>query len=98
MTDGSGSHVELILLIGTLQPIRHAFAFTEGTITIPLPDLKLWKYTCTFVVQALKTKATPNRMYSVALDINSTTVALCKGNIAQDRSNDFAFADFELTV
>jgi hypothetical protein len=98
MTDSSGSHVELILLIGTLEPIRHAFAFTEGTITIPLPDLKPGKYKCTFVVQAFKTKATPNRMYNVALDINGSSVARCKGNIPQDRSNDFGFADFELTV
>ena len=98
MTDSSGSHVELILLIGMLPPIRHAFAFTEGTITVPLPDLKPGIYKCTFVVQALKTKATPNRMYNVALDVNGHSIARCQGEIPSDRNNDFGFGDFKLTV
>jgi hypothetical protein len=98
MTDSSGAHVELTLLLGNLPPIRHAFAFTEGTISVPLPGLKPGKYSCTFFIQVLKHKVTPNRMYDAVLTVNGGEAASAKGNIPKDRTNDIGFGDFELTV
>jgi hypothetical protein len=98
MTDASGAHVELTLLVGNLPPIRHAFAFTEGTVSIPLDGLKPGTHKCTLIVHAFKHKLSLNRMYDVNVTINGIVAATAKGNIPQPRTNDVGFGDFTLTV
>jgi hypothetical protein len=98
MTDASGAHVELTLLVGNLPPIRHAFDFTEGTITVPLDGLKKGAQPCTLIVHAFKHKLSLNRMYDVSVGINGSAAAAAHGNIPSGRGNDVGFGDFVLTV
>lgn len=98
MTDASGAHVELTVLAGNLPPIRHAFDFTEGTVTVPLTGLRKGKHTCTLIVHAFKHKLSLNRMYDVSVGINGSAAASARGNIPSARSNDVGFGDFVLTV
>ena len=98
MTDRSGAHVELTLAIGKLQPIHHAFAFSEGTLKLPVEGLKHGTYACTLIVQAFKHKTAPNRMYDDLVRINGKRVATCQGDIPADQTNDSGFGDFTLTV
>lgn len=98
MTDASGAHVELVLLVGNQMPIRHAFDFTEGTITVPLPRMKKGDHACTLIVLALTHKDNLNGMYDVAVAINGVEAATAQGHIAQGRGNDFGRGDFVLTV
>ncbi len=98
MTDASGAHVELTLLVGNLPPIRHAFDFTEGTVTVPLVGLKKGKHKCTLIVHAFKHKLSLNRMYDVSVGVNGSVAASAKGNIPSIRTNDVGFGDFVLTI
>jgi hypothetical protein len=98
LTDSSGAHVELTLLVGNLPPIRHAFDFTEGTVTVPLTGLKKGKHKCTLIVHAFKHKLSLNRMYEVSVGVNGSVGASAKGTIPSSRSNDVGFGDFVLTV
>jgi hypothetical protein len=98
LTDASGAHVELTLLVGNLPPIRHAFAFTEGTITVPLTGLQKGKHKCTLIVHAFRHKLSLNRMYDVSIDINGTIAAAAKGAVPAGRGNDVGFGDFVLTL
>jgi hypothetical protein len=98
MADASGAHVELTLLVGNLPPIRHAFDFTEGTVTVPLGGLKKGKHKCTLIVHAFKHKLSLNRMYDVSVGVNGSVAASAKGNIPSIRSNDVGFGDFVLTI
>lgn len=98
LTDASGAHVELTLLVGNLPPIRHAFAFTEGMVSVPLQDLKAGTHKCTLIVHAFKHKLSPNRMFDVNVTLNGQVAATARGNIPQPRTNDVGFGDFTLTV
>jgi hypothetical protein len=98
MTDASGAHVELTLLVGNLPPIRHAFAFREGTVGVPLSSLPKGKHKCTLIVHAFKHKFSLNRMYDVAVAFNGSVAAAAKGKIPANRSNDVGFGDFVLTI
>jgi hypothetical protein len=98
LIDSSGAHVEVTVLVGNLPPVRHAFDFTEGTVTIPLTDLGRGSHACTVVVQAFKHKFSLNRMYSVLVGINGEMVVMADGDIPAERSNDVGFGDFTLTV
>lgn len=98
MLDRSGAHVELTVLVGNLPPIRHAFDFTEGVVTVPLPKLKKGKHRCTLIVHAFKHKLSLNRMYDVGVGISGQVAASAKGNIPSGRNNDVGFGDFVLTV
>ncbi|MFT3954461.1 MAG: hypothetical protein QM722_08750 [Piscinibacter sp.] len=98
MTDASGAHVELVLLVGNQMPIRHAFDFTEGSIRVPLPRMKKGDHKCTLIVLALTHKDNLNGMYDVSLSMNGVAAAEAKGKIPQGRGNDFGRGDFVLTV
>jgi hypothetical protein len=98
MTDASGAHVELMLAIGNLPPIRHAFDFSEGTVVVPLGGLAKGTHRCTLFVTALKHKLSLNRMYDVTAAINGSVAAAAKGRIPSGRGNDTGFGDFTLTV
>jgi hypothetical protein len=98
MSDASGAHVELVLLVGGQMPIRHAFDFTEGSISVPLHRLKKGDHPCTLIVLALTHKDNLNGMYDVALSVNGVLAAEAKGRIPQGRGNDFGRGDFVLTV
>lgn len=98
MTDASGAHVELVLLVGNQMPIRHAFDFTEGSISVPLPRLKKGDHKCTLIVLALTHKDNLNGMYDVSLNVNGVQAAEAKGRIPAGRGNDFGRGDFVLTV
>lgn len=98
MTDASGAHVELVLLVGGQMPIRHAFDFTEGSISVPLHRLKKGDHKCTLIVLALTHKDNLNGMYDVSLSVNGVPAADAKGKIPQGRGNDFGRGDFVLTV
>ena len=98
MTDKSGAHVELTLLVGNLPPIRHAFDFTEGTVAIPLTGLKRGKHKSTLIVQAFKHKHSLNRMYDVSVSFNGSVAASANGNIPSSRTNAVGVGDFLLTV
>lgn len=98
LTDRSGAHVELTLLIGNEPPISHAFAFTEGTVTVPLPKLKVGKHRCTLVVQAFKHKQVLNREYDVACAVGQRVVASAQGKIASGSKFDVGAGDFVLDV
>jgi hypothetical protein len=98
MTDKSGAHVELTLLVGNLPPIRHAFDFTEGTVTIPLTGLKKGKHKSTLIVQVFKHKHSLNRMYDVSISFNGSVAASANGNIPSNRTNADGVGDFLLTV
>lgn len=98
MSDASGAHVEVTLLAGNLPPIRHAFDFTEGTVTVPLKELRKGKHKCTLIVHAFKHKLSLNRMYDVSVSVNGAIVAAAKGNIPSGRGNDVGFGDFFLTL
>jgi hypothetical protein len=98
LTDASGAHVELTLLVGNLPPIRHAFDFTEGTVAVQLTGLKTGNHKCTLIVHAFKHKLSPNRMYDVSVAINGSVVAAAQGSIPSIRNNDVGFGDFVLTL
>ena len=98
MLDRSGAHVELTVLIGNLPPIRHAFDFTEGTVSVPLQDLKKGRHRCTVIVHAFKHRLSLNRMYDVGVGISGQVAASAQGNIPAARGNDVGFGDFVLTV
>jgi len=98
MTDASGAHVELVLLVGNQMPIRHAFDFTEGSISVPLHRMKKGNHKCTLIVLALTHKDNLNGMYDVSLSVNGVLAAEARGRIPQGRGNDFGRGDFVLTV
>lgn len=98
MTDQSGAHVELVLLAGDLPPIRHAFDFTEGTVSVPLSELSKGKHKCTLIVHAFKHRHSLSRVYDVALSVNGSTAAVAKGSIPSSRTSDVGFGDFVLTI
>jgi hypothetical protein len=98
MIDASGAHVELMLAIGNLPPIRHAFDFSEGTVVVPLGSLAKGTHRCTLFVTGLKHKLSLNRMYAVTVAINGSVAAAANGRIPSGRGNDTGFGDFTLTV
>lgn len=98
MIDRSNAHVDLVLQMGNLPPIHHAFDFQEGAVSIPLPDLKKGKHRCSLIVHAFKHKLSLGRMYDVALTVNGQAAASASGNIPAGRNNDIGIGDFVLTV
>lgn len=99
LTDRSGAHVELTLLIGREPPIRHAFAFSAGVVTLPLPEtLKAGKHRCSLVAMAFRHKHVQNRHFDFSCDVGGTKVAAAEGDIPKDRTNDVGIGDFVLTV
>jgi hypothetical protein len=98
LNDASGAHVELTVLVGNLPPMRHAFAFTEGTVTLPLDGLKKGNHKSTLIVHAFKHKHSVNRMFKVSLSVNGGVAATASGNIPAARNNDVGFGDFVITV
>jgi hypothetical protein len=98
LADASGAHVEVVLLMGTQPPIHHAFDFQAGTVTVPVPELKKGKHTCTLIVHAFKHKHSLNKSYQVGLQVGGKLAATAKGNIPAGRSNDIGSGDFTLTV
>lgn len=98
MTDASGAHVELVLLVGDQKPIRHAFDSTEGTISAPLHRLRRGDHPCTLVVLALTHKDNPNGRYEVSVKVNGQPAAFANGKIPAGRGNDTGRGDFVLSV
>jgi hypothetical protein len=95
LINSSGANVEVFVFIADRPAVRHAFDFSEDTVTKPLPGLARGVHPTTVIVRAMKNL---NRMYSVIVGINGEIVAVADGNIPAERGNDSGSGDFTLTV
>jgi hypothetical protein len=98
LTDASGAHVEVVLIVGNQTPIRHAFDFVTGTVLVPLPTLTKGQHSCTVFVLVIKQELTPNRMYDLAVSFNGATAAAARGKLSAGSNSGFGTGRFTLVV
>ena len=98
--DFSAAHTEVILLIGNLKPLQHAFVDNEGAWEAVV-DAPSGKYKCTLQITVLTYKSV-GRAYDTKVLVLETNgaklIASTQGNVPNGDQSDIGDASFELVV